>query len=207
MSEKITIYDSATGAILSHHTLRPGQDWHRGEVPLGTHYIDVETGEGREKTEMPASVDGNRVIGETQVAGFTNTWKTLTATLRASDTSSKAHLNLLLQGDGTIDIDLVSLYPKDTFQNRPNGLRADLVQLLKDMKPGFLRFDIPNALQAGFQPWWAEQCHTTLVMTRSKKESKKFLTQITHQRNLWKRNKCQPSLPGSPHSAPSFQAS
>lgn len=84
--------------------------------------------------------DGNRILGETQIAGFTNAWKTYTATLRPSDTSSKAHLNLLLQGNGSIDIDLVSLYPKDTWQNRPNGLRADLVQLLKDMKPGFLRF-------------------------------------------------------------------
>jgi alpha-N-arabinofuranosidase len=84
--------------------------------------------------------DDNRIVGETQVVGFTNAWKTYTATLRPTDTSSKAHLNLLLEGNGAIDIDLVSLYPKDTWQNRPNGLRADLVQLLKDMKPGFLRF-------------------------------------------------------------------
>ncbi|HEX5890517.1 MAG TPA: alpha-L-arabinofuranosidase C-terminal domain-containing protein [Pyrinomonadaceae bacterium] len=84
--------------------------------------------------------DGNRIVGETQVAGFTNTWKTYTATLRPTDTTSKGHLNLLLEGNGSIDIDLVSLYPKDTFQSRANGLRADLVQLLKDMKPGFLRF-------------------------------------------------------------------
>jgi alpha-L-arabinofuranosidase len=84
--------------------------------------------------------DGDRIVGETHVAGFTNAWKTYTATLRPTDTSSKAHLNLLLQGNGAIDIDLVSLYPADTWQHRPNGLRADLVQLLKDMKPGFLRF-------------------------------------------------------------------
>jgi alpha-N-arabinofuranosidase len=84
--------------------------------------------------------DGTRLIGETHVSGFTNAWKTYTATLRPSDTSNKAHLNLLLQGNGAIDIDIVSLFPADTWQNRPNGLRADLVQLLKDMKPGFLRF-------------------------------------------------------------------
>src|SRR5690242_7287722 len=54
--------------------------------------------------------DGDRIVGETQVAGFTNAWKTYTATLRPSDTSNKAHLNLLLEGNGAIDIDLVSLY-------------------------------------------------------------------------------------------------
>ena len=35
---------------------------------------------------------------------------------------------------------MVSLFPEDTWKHRPNGLRDDLVQLLKDMKPGFLRF-------------------------------------------------------------------
>jgi len=84
--------------------------------------------------------DGEQVIGETQVTAFTNVWKTYTATLQPTDTSSKARLNILLQGNGAVDIDLVSLYPKDTWQNRPNGLRSDLVKLLKDMKPGFLRF-------------------------------------------------------------------
>ena len=84
--------------------------------------------------------DGEQVIGETQVTGFTNVWKTYTATLQPTDTTSKARLNILLQGNGAVDIDLVSLFPKDTWQNRPNGLRSDLVKLLKDMKPGFLRF-------------------------------------------------------------------
>lgn len=85
-------------------------------------------------------VDGGRVLGETQVSGLTNLWKTYTTTLRTNATSNKAQLNLILQGGGAVDVDLVSLYPKDTWQNRPNGLRTDLVKLLKEMKPGFLRF-------------------------------------------------------------------
>lgn len=84
--------------------------------------------------------DGNRVLGETQFVVFTNAWKTYSANLTSSESSNKSHLNLLVEGNGAVDVDLVSLYPKDTWQNRPNGLRADLVQLLKDMKPGFLRF-------------------------------------------------------------------
>ena len=35
---------------------------------------------------------------------------------------------------------MVSLFPKETWRERPNGLRKDLVQLLADMKPGFIRF-------------------------------------------------------------------
>lgn len=61
--------------------------------------------------------DDQRLLGETKVSGFTNVWKTYTAMLRAGETSGKARLNILLEGSGTVDIDLVSLYPKDTWQN------------------------------------------------------------------------------------------
>ncbi len=79
-------------------------------------------------------------LGQAKVSGFTPEWKTYTASVRATDTNNKAHLNVLLEGSGTLDVDLISLYPKDTWQNRENGLRYDLVKLLKEMKPGFLRF-------------------------------------------------------------------
>jgi alpha-L-arabinofuranosidase len=35
---------------------------------------------------------------------------------------------------------MISLFPTDTWKKRPGGLRNDLVQLLADMKPGFMRF-------------------------------------------------------------------
>jgi len=53
---------------------------------------------------------------------------------------AKASLNIFFEGTGVVDLDMISLFPKDTWKQRPGGLRADLVQLLADMKPGFLRF-------------------------------------------------------------------
>jgi len=84
--------------------------------------------------------ENGRSLGQARVSGFSPEWKTYTASVHATDTNNKAHMNLLLEGSGTLDVDLVSLYPKDTWQNRENGLRYDLVKLLKEMKPGFLRF-------------------------------------------------------------------
>ncbi len=80
------------------------------------------------------------VLGQAPVSGFTGEWKQYTAVLRATGTQNKARLKLVLTGTGTVDLDVISLFPKDTWKGRPNGLRTDLVQLLKDMKPGFLRF-------------------------------------------------------------------
>jgi len=83
---------------------------------------------------------GGRILGQTKITGITSEWKKHTSTIRASETNGKAHLNLIVEGRGTLDVDMVSLYPKETWKNRPNGLRSDLVQLLSDLKPGFLRF-------------------------------------------------------------------
>ena len=44
------------------------------------------------------------------------------------------------EGNGTIDLDMISLFPSDTWKNRPGGMRADMIQMLADMKPGFVRF-------------------------------------------------------------------
>ncbi|MBS1809719.1 MAG: alpha-L-arabinofuranosidase [Acidobacteria bacterium] len=85
------------------------------------------------------SANGQR-LGQAKLSGFTNQWKKQAVTLRASATDAKAQLNVLVEGKGTLDLDMVSLFPQDTWKKRPNGLRADLVKLLSDMKPGFVRF-------------------------------------------------------------------
>ena len=43
-------------------------------------------------------------------------------------------------GSAAVDMDMVSLCPEKTWKDRPHGLRADLVQLLADLRPAFLRF-------------------------------------------------------------------
>ncbi len=83
--------------------------------------------------------DGKK-LGEARITGLTPAWKTHSAAIVPSETSGKTRLNLLVEWQGAVDVDLISLYPKETWKNRPNGLRADLVKLLAEMKPGFLRF-------------------------------------------------------------------
>ena len=67
-------------------------------------------------------------------------WKKIAANFIATATLPKASMNIWFEGDGTIDLDMISLFPKDTWKNRPGGMRADMIQMLADMKPGFVRF-------------------------------------------------------------------
>ncbi len=82
---------------------------------------------------------GNRV-GETSLTMQGSDWKKYTADLASSKTDAHGRLNIWFENKGKADIDMVSLFPDDTWKQRPGGLRADLVQLLADLKPGFLRF-------------------------------------------------------------------
>jgi alpha-L-arabinofuranosidase len=67
-------------------------------------------------------------------------WANYYAVIETNATIEKAKLNITFEGKGGMDIDNLSLYPQDNWGNRPNGLRKDIVQLLYDLKPGFLRF-------------------------------------------------------------------
>lgn len=81
-----------------------------------------------------------KVLGETAILPTSKEWKNYTAQFTANQTEAKAKLKITFEGTGTIDLDMISLFPEDTWKNRKNGLRKDIVQLLYDMKPGFLRF-------------------------------------------------------------------
>ena len=86
-------------------------------------------------------IDKNKkVLGETSIVPTSNDWKGYTAQFTATQTEAKAQLKITFEGNGTIDLDMISLFPEDTWKNRKNGMRKDIVQLLYDMKPGFLRF-------------------------------------------------------------------
>ncbi|RAJ35715.1 alpha-L-arabinofuranosidase C-terminal domain-containing protein [Pedobacter cryoconitis] len=67
-------------------------------------------------------------------------WKKQSVTFTANQTVNKAKFNLWFEGAGQIDLDQISLFPGDTWKNRKGGLRGDMVQILADMKPGFIRF-------------------------------------------------------------------
>jgi alpha-N-arabinofuranosidase len=84
----------------------------------------------------------NRVIGGTSMTldADQHQWYNQEISLTPTDTSTKCKLLVIFEGAGKLDVDRISLFPSDTWKNRKGGLRADLVQKLADLKPGFLRF-------------------------------------------------------------------
>jgi alpha-L-arabinofuranosidase len=67
-------------------------------------------------------------------------WTHLATTITASRTEKASHLVVLATAKGGLALDVISLFPQKTFHGRRNGLRADLAQVLADLKPRFVRF-------------------------------------------------------------------
>jgi len=85
------------------------------------------------------SGDGT-LLDTARLENFSANWEKRTASLRPNATDTETKLYILLDGKGAVDVDFVSLFPEKTWKNRPGGLRADLVQALADLHPGFVRF-------------------------------------------------------------------
>ncbi|MDO4563108.1 MAG: alpha-L-arabinofuranosidase C-terminal domain-containing protein [Clostridia bacterium] len=70
-------------------------------------------------------------------SSVTQEWQKYTATLTAETDARYASFEILLQGSGSVDFDMISMMP----DNAVCGVfRPDLVQLLREVNPGFIRF-------------------------------------------------------------------
>jgi len=79
-------------------------------------------------------------IGSATLTPDSKDWQRQTVSFMANATEPKGRLTIWFEGKGAIELDMISLFPDDTWKNRSGGLRSDLVQLLADLKPGFVRF-------------------------------------------------------------------
>ncbi|HTK76808.1 MAG TPA: alpha-L-arabinofuranosidase C-terminal domain-containing protein, partial [Gemmataceae bacterium] len=93
--------------------------------------------------------DGNVTVAKADTKPVTGTWQKYTVTLTTGQdapTTAKARFVLSANGTGSVSFSLVSLFPP-TYQNTPNGLRPDLMKLMADMRPAFIRLPGGNYVE------------------------------------------------------------
>ena len=85
------------------------------------------------------TVDGE-VVAESEIPGLTDQWEKYELVLTPSVTAySGVRLQVTIDR-GAAAVDMVSLFPQDTYKGRKNGLRKDLAEKLEELHPAFLRF-------------------------------------------------------------------
>ena len=86
------------------------------------------------------SADETQCYAEERIVADSHDWARATCTLTATATDTTARLVVAVEEPVSLALDMVSLFPEATFRGRENGLRADLAQMLADLKPKFMRF-------------------------------------------------------------------
>jgi alpha-N-arabinofuranosidase len=94
------------------------------------------------------SDDGKKVYAAGKISGLAADWKKFEVTLKTGRAmpTTKAHFVITMHQPGTVWLGLVSLFPP-TWNGQPNGFRKDLLQMLADLKPKFLRFPGGNYVE------------------------------------------------------------
>jgi len=98
------------------------------------------------------SNDGTTLFAHAEVSGVNEQWHRYHVTLTTSKDikpATEARFVISTTGAGNYWFNLVSLFPP-TYKNTVNGNRPDIMQLLADMKPAFLRFPGGNFLEGDY---------------------------------------------------------
>ena len=93
-----------------------------------------------------------KLIAEATIDVNSGDWKKYEADLTAESDAAKGVLQILSLTTGTMDVDMVSLMPADTYKG--HGMRKDLAQALADLHPKFMRFPGGCVVHGGGDGFW-----------------------------------------------------
>jgi alpha-L-arabinofuranosidase len=101
------------------------------------------------------SNDTGAVLASAEVRSIGGTWAKYEYTLTTGEVkaSTRNHLELTVAQPGELWMQLVSLFPP-TYNNRPEGLRVDLMERMAAMHPHFLRLPGGNYLEGDTLADW-----------------------------------------------------
>lgn len=89
---------------------------------------------------MLISPEGNTLAESNIYREKTDTWEQIELELVSNGDCDNSTLVLVPQTSGDFSFDMVSLFPRDTFRGRKNGLRKDLAEAIENLHPSFIRF-------------------------------------------------------------------
>jgi alpha-L-arabinofuranosidase len=86
------------------------------------------------------NVSGSQIYAQGTVTNLTTNWQYFSLSLTPNINDTSGRLALVIAQPGSVWLDVVSLFPLQTFNNRPNGMRPDLMNMLVNLQPSFMRF-------------------------------------------------------------------
>ena len=129
-------------AILAMDTLW-NEGWDGIVVEKGKKYdFSMFVFAGGQKQDFLVQLVGQngQVLAQSKLKTRVSDWQQFSTVLTAKASDEKARLAIIPQKVARVGVDMISLFPQETFKNRKNGLRKDLAQVIADLHPKFVRF-------------------------------------------------------------------
>ena len=95
-----------------------------------------------ENTQLSVMITDRKgnVFGKNEFVCDNSKWQKYEFEITTNSQCKYAYFSFVLQNGGEVNLDFISLFPKDTFKNRKNGMRKDIAEKIAEMKPKFMRF-------------------------------------------------------------------
>ncbi|MDE6340079.1 MAG: alpha-L-arabinofuranosidase, partial [Muribaculaceae bacterium] len=98
-------------------------------------------GKGKKSSFNVKLCDANgATVAQASVEVKGNKWQKINKVLTAGSEVKGGKLVIDINKGDVCDLDMISLFPENTYNGRENGLRKDLATVLADLKPRFIRF-------------------------------------------------------------------
>jgi len=98
------------------------------------------SGSGQRAEVSLRSNCGNHIYASNSIYIEDDVFRRYDCIFKAESTDRSATFHITSKSKGSITVGFVSLMPVDTYNRRVNGLRKDIVELLKNMNASFFRF-------------------------------------------------------------------
>jgi len=129
-------------AIIGNETFY-NEGWDGIAIKQGEKYdfsMFVRNLDGKKTFTIQLTDSNNVVVAKAKLKTMGEGWQKYEITLKARHSCDKARLAVIGLKESKAGIDMVSLFPQETFMHRKNGLRKDLAETIAALKPKFVRF-------------------------------------------------------------------
>ncbi len=141
------VMTSGTGSVGAANGGFWGMNLHSGATCNLNFYAMAANGFTGPVVAQLENAGGTAVYARASFSGLTGSWQKFSASLVPNATDTNAQLVLTISQPATVWLDVVSLFPQATFNDRTNGLRSDLANMLAALHPSFMRYPGGNFIE------------------------------------------------------------
>jgi alpha-L-arabinofuranosidase len=136
ITEDFTKYSGKAGI---HNVGFYGMNFKKGNYYKLSFYVRSNGYNGRIKFQL-SDINGQKVSDQVFFFVFERNWTKFSATLKSYKNIERGMLSIIPEKPGKFQLDMVSLFPSDTWDNGKSIFRKDIMKNLVEYHPDFIRF-------------------------------------------------------------------